>query len=268
MTNWKQLLPALAGLLLAVYLLALGLLFYGQERVLFRPQTLPADYRFVLGDDVHELAIEVPGARLSALHLRLPRPKGLVFFLHGNGGNLDNWFVNTEFYRRANYDLFMLDYRGYGKSSGHIDGEAQLHADVAAAWARIAPRYAGLPHVIYGRSLGTGLAAALAAEVQPELTVLVSPFFSMTALMREQSPPVPTALLRYPLRSDLALPRIAGPLLLVHGAQDTLIPPRHSERLLPLARQSRLALIPQAGHNDLQDFEAYRTTLREALDAL
>ena len=94
-----------------------------------------------------------------ALHLRLPAPKGVVFFLHGNGGSLESWFINPEFYRRANYDLFMIDYRGYGKSTGQIESEAQLRADVRAAWATVAPQYAGRKVVFYGRSLGTGLAA-------------------------------------------------------------------------------------------------------------
>jgi uncharacterized protein len=62
----------------------------------------------------------------------------------------------------VNYDLFIIDYRGYGKSTGRIESEVQLHADVRAAWEAIAPRYRGKPIVIYGRSLGTGLAASLA----------------------------------------------------------------------------------------------------------
>jgi len=127
--------------------------------------------------DIHEVAIDVPGAWLSALHLKLPNPKGVVFFLHGNAGSLENWFVNPEFYRHANYDLFMVDYRGYGKSTGRIESEAQLRADVCAVWATVVPQYTGRKVVVYGRSLGSGLAAGLAAEMgsanhPPDLTVL------------------------------------------------------------------------------------------------
>ena len=95
------------------------------------------------------MTIDVTGARLSALHLRLPDPQGVVFFLHGNNGNLATWFVNADFYRAANYDLFMLDYRGYGKSSGRIESEEQLRADVLAAWRSVAGRYLGKRRVIY-----------------------------------------------------------------------------------------------------------------------
>ena len=247
------------------YIGAIGWLYFKQEALLFAPVVLPADHVFNLGDDVKELQVEVAGARLSALHLQNPRPRGVVFFLHGNGGNLDNWFVNIDFYRRANFDLFMIDYRGYGKSTGRIESEAQLRADVRAAWNQIAPRYRGLKQVIYGRSLGSGLAAELAADVQPSLTMLVSPYISMKALVAEYYPVVPGFALRYPLRTDLALPRIEGPVLLIHGAADPLIAPRHSELLLPLAKHGHLAIIPAAAHNDLQDFEAYREVVRVAL---
>ncbi len=251
----------------AIYAAVLAALWFGQERLLFFPQTLPAAHRFAVEAeaDVQERWIEVPGARLNALHLRLPQPDGVVFFLHGNGGSLDSWFVNASFYRAANLDLFMLDYRGYGKSSGRIESQAQLEADVRAAWAVVAPAYAGKQRVIFGRSLGTGLAASLAAEVQPELTVLVSPFESMTALAGELYPWVPSALLRYPLRTDLALPRIRGPVWMAHGERDEVIPLQHAERLLARAPQAQLLRVAGAGHNDLQEHEAYGVGLRSAL---
>ena len=265
MIRGMTLLLAAVAAMAAIYAVVLAALWFGQERLLFFPQTLPAAHRFAVEADVQERWIEVPGARLNALHLRLPQPDGVVFFLHGNGGSLDNWFVNANFYRAANLDLFMLDYRGYGKSSGRIESQAQLEADVRAAWAAIAAGYAGKQRVIFGRSLGTGLAASLAAEVQPELTVLVSPFESMTALAGEIYPWVPSALLRYPLRTDLALPRIRGPVWMAHGERDDVIPLQHAERLMAHVPQAQLLRVAGAGHNDLQEHEAYRAGLRSAL---
>jgi hypothetical protein len=251
--------------LLLGYATLLGALWLWQEKLLFHPRTLPAEHRFNAGADVHEVFIDVPGARLNALHLRLPDPDGVVFYLHGNAGHLQSWFVNTDLYRRANLDLFMLDYRGFGKSSAHIESEAQLHADVRAAWAHIAAKYEGLHRVFVGRSLGTGLAARLAVEVQPELTLLISPYQSIASLAGEIYPWVPGALLRYPLRTDLVLPGIEGPVLLLHGDRDTTIPVEHSRRLLAAVPTARLAVIEGAGHNDLQAFDAYRQALTEAL---
>ncbi len=260
----------LSALALAVVLYAaiLALLWFGQERLIFQPETLPADAALARDPDVHERVVEVDGARLSVLELRLPDPKGVVFFLHGNAGNLASWFVNADFYRRAGYDLVMPDYRGYGKSTGRVTSEAQLHADVRAVWQTVAPRYAGKRVVVYGRSLGTALAASLAAELQPDLTLLVSPYTSMAALAREHYPWVPAALLRYPLRTDEAIARIRTPVLLLHGELDALIAPSHSEALRALAPRARLHLVPGGGHNYLQTFESYLGAVREALDAL
>jgi pimeloyl-ACP methyl ester carboxylesterase len=251
--------------LLALYALVLAGLYARQELLLFRPHKLAHDHAFTLPADVQERWVEVAGGRLNALHLQRPQADGVVFFLHGNGGSLQSWFVNLDFYRRLNLDLFMIDYRGYGKSPGEIGSEAELMADVRAAWQAIAPQYEGRRRVLLGRSLGTGPAAQLAAELQPELTVLVSPYFSMQRLAREHYPWVPGPVLRYPLRTDLALPRIEGPVLLVHGEEDGLIPAQHARDLAPLARRGSLVIVPGAGHNDLQRFPAYTEALAAAL---
>jgi len=267
--RWKKWLTLTACTAALAYASVIALLAWQQEALLFQPQKLPADHAFKVGVDVKESWVDVPGARLNALHLQLPKPDGVVFFLHGNGGNLVDWFVNLDFYRQLNFDLYMIDYRGYGKSSGHIESQAQLMADVRTAWLGIAPRYAGLRRVFFGRSLGAGLAAELAADLsadmQPDLTVLASPYSSMVALAQEHYPWVPAAVLRYPLRTDEALPRLRGSVLLLHGERDTLIPPAHSQRLLRVAPAARLVIVPGAGHNDLQRFNAYSDALAVAL---
>ena len=253
-----------------------SVLWWGQESLLFHPEPLPPDHRFSAAPDVHEVFIEVPGARLNALHLRLPKPRGLVFYLHGNAGNLDNWFVNPDFYRALNMDLFMIDYRGFGKSSGRIAGEAQLLADARAAWQSVAPQYAGRPVVVLGRSLGTGVAAQLAASLppgdRPDLLLLVSPYLSLQALAAQHYPWVPAGLLRYPLRTDLAfeggLADARTRVVLVHGEQDALIPLRHSEALAALLPRAELHRIAGAAHADLQAFPAYLEAIRRAIQAL
>ncbi len=262
----------IAALCLLLYGAVLTWLWFKQESLLFAPTVLAADYPLATAADVHELSIAVPGARLSALHLRLPQPKGVVFFLHGNAGSLASWFVNTDYYRRANFDLFMVDYRGYGKSSGRIESEAQLRADVRAAWAVVAPQYAGRKIVVYGRSLGSGLAAGLSAELAdnapPDLTVLVSAYTSMAAVAGEHYGWIPQAVLRYPLRTDQIVGRIRSPLLLIHGVQDELIPPAHSGTLQGLTPHAALLRIAGAAHNDLQNFDTYLDGYGHALAGL
>jgi uncharacterized protein len=262
---------ALVGL--ALYAAVLALLWWKQEALLFHPQPLPAQHRLATEPDVHEEQVRVPGATLSMLHLRLPQPKGVVFFLHGNAGNLAGWFSDTAFYREAGFDLVMPDYRGYGKSSGRIESPGQLRQDVRAAWDSVAPRYAGLRVVLYGRSLGTGLAADLAEQLTregrpPHLTVLATPYSSLRELAAEFYPWVPAGLLRYPLDTGRHLPHIGGRVLLVHAGEDSLIGLHHSERLMRVAPAAQLLVVPGAGHNDLHLFAPYRDAMRRELSAL
>ncbi|MCB1916205.1 MAG: alpha/beta fold hydrolase [Rhodocyclaceae bacterium] len=246
---------------------ALGAVYWRQEALLFEPTVLPPDHTFAIAD-TREVRVEVDGATLSALHLRLPNPKGVIFFLHGNGGNLASWFTNPAFYRSVNYDLFMIDYRGYGKSTGRVESEAQLRADVRRAWDWVAPHYAGKSNVIYGRSLGSALAGGLAAEVQPALTILVSPYCSMAELARLHYPLIPTWLLRYPLSTCRDVARVRSALLLLHGEQDLLIPITQSEQIQVRAPQAELVRIVGAGHNDVHRFDAYTESLIAHLRAL
>ena len=249
------------------YCVMAGFVYVKQESLIFRPAALAADYRFAI-PGVEEVKVPVAGAVLSALHFRLPDPSGIVFFLHGNAGNLQTWMTNIEFYRRVNYDLFMLDYRGYGKSTGQVESEQQLHDDVKAAWNLIAPQYAGKKFAIYGRSLGTGLAAKLASEMQPDLTILVSPYTSLQAMGDERYPWLPGFINRYPMHSDQWLTAITRPVVIVHGDVDTLIPVSHGEKLKKLRAATEMLVITGAGHNDIHRFPAYLDGLAERLQKL
>ncbi len=260
-----------AGLLTGVA--AVGLIRTQQERLLFHPQPLPADFsfagRYAAEQAFEERRIAVDGAELDALLFRQPASRGLVFYLHGNSGNLVEWTSNVAFYRRLGFDLFIFDYRGFGKSSGHIDGEAQLHADVRAAWEHIAPAYAGRPVVILGRSLGSGLAVRLARDVRPDLLVLVSPYASLRQLAHERYPLLPAALLKYPLASDRLIGAVASPVLIFHGGRDALIPAAHARALVAASDgRAELVEVDGAGHDDIHRFAAYADGLGRRVAAL
>ena len=116
------------------YALLLAALYFGQESLIFPGTPLPAEHRFAFDQPFEEIRVPVDGGSLDALLFRQPSPRGLVFFLHGNRGNLQTWTTGLDFYRRVNYDLFIFDYRGYGRSTGQNVDERQLDADVRAAW--------------------------------------------------------------------------------------------------------------------------------------
>lgn len=266
--------PWLIGLLAApvvMYGVVLAGIGLKQEDLLFHPEPLPAGFSFAglypPEQDFEELRIPVDGAELNALLFRQPASRGLVFYLHGNAGNLVSWTRNIAFYRQLGFDLFMLDYRGFGKSSGRIASEAQLHADVRAAWARVAPAYAGKPVVILGRSLGSGLATRLAADVTPALLVLVTPYTSVERLATEQFPLVPAALLKYPLRTDELIGEVKSPILIAHGDADELIPFDHARQLAAASgKRATLLRVDGARHGDIHQFPAYLAGLSQRME--
>ena len=261
-------LPTLiVGSVLLCYVLLIALMLWQQESFLFAPAPLPQDYQFNK-PDVVERRIAVPGAELSALHFRQARARGLIFFLHGNAGNLDIWLPSTEIYRQARFDVFMLDYRGFGKSTGKISSEAQLHADVLAAWQSVAAEYAGRPIVIYGRSLGTGLALKLATEVQATQLVLVSPYLSFVQLARDHFPWVPSFATRYSMRSDQWLAQVSEPIMLIHGGRDALVALSHAQQLKILRPDAELLVLQEAAHQDVHEFPAYTEALLAKLAQL
>jgi uncharacterized protein len=261
----------------AIYTATIGYLWFRQERLLFEPTRLPPDEPLTTDADVHESWVDVPGARLSVAHLRLPDPRGVVFFLHGNSGNLKDCLVELDGFRQVNFDVVMFDYRGYGKSTGCIGSEEQLRADVCAVWAEFSKHYEGKRVVISGQSLGTALAAGLSAELceagrAPDLTFLVSPYSSMGALAEELYPWVypwvPRQVLRYPLSTAKHAARLSGPLMLIHGDKDELIGIHHSHALRTAAPAAQLLCVEGAGHSDVHKFPSFRAALAGALGCL
>jgi pimeloyl-ACP methyl ester carboxylesterase len=256
-----------------VYAAAVGWLYFWQERLLFEPDPLPAGEPVCSDRDTCEFFVEAPGAQLSVAQLKLANPRGVFFFLHGNSGNLKKWFVELDAFRQANFDVVMFDYRGFGKSTGCIESEEQLRADVAAVWEHVAPQYAGKRMVISGQSLGTALAAGLAAQLcasgrGPDLTMLVSPYSSMRALAAELYPWVPSQVLRYPLHTLEHAAQLLGPVMLIHGDKDELIGIHHSEALCKSMKSASLLRVDGAGHSDVHQFPSVRKALVSALGRL
>ncbi len=239
-----------------------------QEALLLHGAPLPG--HVVRPADVWDRHVDVPGARLHGwLYQRPGGSKGLIMLLHGNSGNVANWLAQTSFWEQAGFDVFVLDYRGFGRSTGEPENEQQLHDDVWAAYQALAPAYQDKRLVIMGRSLGTGLAAKLAARIPSDLLVLVSPYASMQRMASERYPWVPGFALRYPLRTDELLPQAkAGRTLILHGDRDDLIPLAHAQALHARYPAAELVVVPGAGHNNMQASKLYLDTLMGALQAV
>lgn len=257
-----KILIALSVLALLGYASIVGALYLAQERIIFPGSKLPPDYKFNFDQPFREVQVEVPGASLNALHITQPAPRGLLFFIHGNGGDLSTWTTGVDFYRKVNYDLFIFDYRGYGKSTGKIASEKQLLDDADQVYRYVSQRYAAQNIVLYGRSLGTGLAAQIALRHPANMLILETPYVSLKDLTAQFYPLVPGFLLKYPLRTDLALPKIKIPVYLFHGTADEVIPYESSQRILPLIRSPKeLVTIPGGAHNGLRLTPVYNAAL-------
>jgi len=265
--------------LILVYCLVCALIYIFQVRFLFQGQALAKNFQFTPFEGMQEVSLASDQGLLSALHYQNSSPKGLMFFLHGNVGNLDIWVPDVDYYKKNQIDLFMLDYRGFGKSDGRIASQQQVEQDVWQAWQYIAPRYQDkkLPIMIYGRSMGSYFATWLATKVTHDLLVLVSPYSSMRALIKQKLPWLPLLLLRFPLRTDLLLPQVEGRVEILHGHADTLIPLSHAQTLLTLmqTRQDQqlnqtvyLTTVEGAAHGDVHEFAQYKQRMDELAASL
>ena len=258
-------------LLVAVVCIAgCSLLYFGQESLIFHPERLPANYRYPFPGRFEELMWDVDGAKINVLHFRVEHPKGAVLYFHGNAGSLRDWGdVAGEFTGRG-YDIVMPDYRGYGKSTGKIKNEDMLHQDAAVAYRYLQKHYQEGEIVIYGRSIGSGLAVYLAKSSKPRMLILESPFFSLRDVAQFHYPFLPAGffdrILRYPMRSDLWIPEVACPVYIIHGTKDEVVPYSSSEKLLKLIKTSgKLITIEGGGHNNLSDFKLYQEQLDQIL---
>lgn len=168
---------ALFGIL---YLLIVSWLYFNQEEMLFQPQKLNENHIFSFDGQFEEILIPVDeGVSLHGLLFKVQNPKGLVFYLHGNGGSVNGWGQDAKTFTDLGYDIFMLDYRGYGKSGGKIDNQDDFYNDIKNAFAFFSERYPENRIIIAGYSIGTGPATMLAASAKPKLLVLQAPYYSL-----------------------------------------------------------------------------------------
>ena len=262
----KKILARLLLVVVCSYVAVCLILWLGQENFIFYPESLAPDFEYTFLGPFDEVTLLVEGATLNALHFWAQHPKGVVLYLHGNAGSLRTWGEVAPDFVANGYDVFMLDYRGYGKSTGRISSEGVLHDDVAVAYAHLQGRYPEGEIIVYGRSLGSGLAVHLAQFNHPKMLILETPYYSVKELATSSFPFVPSFLLRYPLRADRWIPKVLCPVVLFHGTRDEVIPHTSSERLARLIEtEHELFIIEGGGHNDLSEFEEYREALARIL---
>ncbi len=214
---------------LFLYVCMCLLLYFNQERVLFNPEFLPESHTYGEGTEV-----EIPlsdGLSMNCLHLKQSNSKGVLLYMHSNRGSIRFAQYQTRDLKNAGYDIFIPEYRGYGKTGGKINSEKQLYDDVQKAYDYLKQSYREDQIIIMGYSLGTGFATYLAANNKPGHLALVAPFTSMTDVKNQFFPFIPGFLLKYKLNNLEKFSKVNCPIKLFHGTADDVINVEFSKTL-------------------------------------
>lgn len=208
----------------------------------------PASY----GLDAEELALTAEdGVSLHGWWIR-GRGQRAVLFFHGNAGNVADRLDRAKIFNdRFGLDVFLVDYRGYGKSGGSPSEEGLYRDSRAVHAAALARGFRPEDVLLFGESLGSAVAVQLALGRESGGVVLETPFLSVQAMARVHYPFVPSFLIRSRFDNEAKISAVAAPKLLLVAGRDEIVPPAQGRRLFELAAEPKtLFVIPGAGHND------------------
>jgi len=247
------------GIIALVYLTLLVGFYFLQDRFVFQTKKLSKNYTFTFDQPFEEYFIAAGDDTLNVLLFRTTQPaKGLILYFHGNADNLQRWGNYAIDFTSLSYDILMLDYRGYGKSTG-TPSETILYSDaqVVLTWVQSNIPYSKL--ILYGRSLGSAVASHLATTTNPDLLMLETPFDELNSALYTFSS-------RYTFPTKDFMPKVICKKVIIHGTSDWVVPLSSALRLKPLLKDGDQFVIIEGGsHNNLRDFDKYHKTLKEVL---
>ena len=258
-----------SGIAIVLYLIALLAFYRFQDKVIFQGKSLPKGFAFKFEQNFEEHFIKTEdGASLNALLFKTSAAsKGLILYFHGNADNMERWGQYVVDFTQLDYDVLMMDYRGYGKSTG-TPSESNMYKDalIVLAWAKDKIPFTRL--VIYGRSLGSAVASNLAMVANPYLLILETPFDELKGTTYAPMEPL---LYFFPLRHEFSnksfLPKSACRKVIIHGTEDWVVPLSSAMKLKPLLKAGdQFVIIEGGGHRNLRDFESFHKTLADVLD--
>ncbi len=243
---------------LFIYLKQDSLLFYPiqEKHQIANSQAPIVSYQF------ENQGIELHG---WLLHPEYAAEKLLIYY----GGNAEDVFYSSaDFLQLENVAILLVEYRGYGNSSG-TPSEQHFFHDALQIFDDCQQRWQSKEIMVMGRSIGTGVACFVASQRPASKVILVTPFDSMLKVAQGYYPWLPVRLLmRHPFNSLYYIPTVQAPFLIISAGQDEVIPPARTENLishLPDHKQTSIARIPTAGHNDIHTFANYWPTIQQFL---
>ena len=263
----KKVILKILKVVVSFYIVVCVFLFFFQEKLIFFPEKLEMSFRFNFTQKVEEINITAQDKKvLNGILFKADSSSGLIFYLHGNAGSLSSWGSVAKTYTDLNYDVFMLDYRGYGKSEGSIKGQEQLFGDVQSAYDELKKRYTEDKIIVLGYSIGTGLASKVASTNNPKLLILQAPYYSLTDLMKHEYPIIPTFIFKYKLKTSDYIRSCRMRVVIFHGIQDEVIYYGSSLKLkTEFKKEDTLITLAQQGHNGMTDNPDYVLAIQKIL---
>ncbi|MFC7357292.1 alpha/beta hydrolase [Jejudonia soesokkakensis] len=244
------------------------LLYNMQEKLIFLPTQLSENYVYNFDTPFTEFnLITTDGATLNALHFTTKNPKGLILYFHGNAGSLERWGAIASYFTKFEYDVIVMDYRTFGKSTGTLS-EALLYEDSQLFYDYAKKHFSEDNIIVYGRSLGTALATFVASKNTPKQLLLETPFNNLTSVAQKRFFNLPlNFLMRYKFPSDELIKKVKCPITIIHGTSDSVVPYELGKKLSEEIPKEQLTFITITGgeHKNLIEFSAYGKAIQKAL---
>lgn len=255
-------------ILISLFSVICGLIYLFQEKLIFFPEKLDNDFKFSFNQPFEEVNIKTgEGVVLNGVLFKAKSAQGVIFYLHGNAGSLRSWGEVARTYTDLNYDVFMIDYRGYGKSEGRINNQEQFYLDLQTVYDQLKTKYDESRIIVLGYSIGTGPAAKIACDNHPRLLILQAPYYSLTDMMKHYYPVIPTFILKYKFETNQFIQGCTMPVIIFHGNQDEVVYYNSSVRLKSHMKDSdTLITLNGQGHNGISDHPDYRKALQKILN--
>lgn len=251
-----------------------GCMYLQQPSMVFFPAATLAQTPAEWGLAYEDVALETKdGVRLHGWYIPHNGSEQTLLFFHGNAGNISHRGDSVKIFHRLGLNIFIFDYRGYGKSQGRPD-EDGLSEDAKAAWRYLVDEHHGLDQkdiILFGRSLGGAVAAKLAAEVQPGGLILESTFSSAKDVAAAVLPILSRLIfLRYDFATETYIKQVTSPVLVLHSPDDEIIPFRLGQKVFQAANEPKSFMTMRGGHNNgfLLSQPAYERTLAEFISPL
>ncbi len=253
---------------LIIYLAGGAALYFLQDLILFHPVTLKRDHQFDFAEPHKDISIPINNTdTLNLVNFLAPgdSARGIVLYFHGNKKNIYWYHKYIPYFTRHGYEVLMIDYPGYGKSTGKLT-EKKLYEWALHAYRLANKRFPVEKIIIYGKSMGTGIAAQLASVRECKRLVLETPYYDFPAVIKHYLPIYPVRwMLHYELPTWLYLQDVQEPVSIFHGTRDRVVVYKNAKRLKASLKPGDEIITIKGGHHN--DLYTYPETIRK-LDSL